>query len=279
MKTPSVKPFFLSCPDRRLFCLSIQANAALQNFSPVLFIPPFAEEMNKSRHIIRNLAQLLAEAGFDSLIFDPFGTGDSEGDFGDATWEFWIEDLNSAYQWLARESGKPVSIIALRTGALLASEYIQRTHPDVDRLIFLAPVVRGDHFLSQFLRLRIATEMAENSRDKSTVKSLKETLLSGKSVEVAGYTLNPGLARGMTGSAIQGGHFHERDIQTMDWIELVAEEDRPLPILNNQVVEELTAADLTITLHRFCGPAFWSAVELVELPELLELIRKLLLGR
>ena len=238
--------------------------------------------MNKSRHIFRKLAELLAESGIDSLIFDPFGTGDSDGDFGEATWDIWLEDLNSAHQWLAKESGKagrPVSIVALRTGALLASDYIHRLHPDVDKLIFLAPVVRGENFLSQFLRLRIAAEMAENSRDKSTVKSLKESLLSGQSVEVAGYTLNPSLARGMTGSVIQEGRFHGKGIQTMDWIELIAEESRPVPIMNKQAVEQLTAADLPITLHRYCGPTFWSAVELVELPGLLELIRKLLQGR
>ena len=279
MKTSSLTPFFLNGTKGRVFCLSIRTQKPPQPAAPVLFIPPFAEEMNKSRHLFRSLAQLLAESGVDSVLFDSFGTGDSEGDFGEATWDIWIEDLNLVYQWLVKEAGAPVSILTLRSGALLAADFIQRYSPSVDKLVFLAPVLKGEIYLSQFMRLRVAAEMAENKPDRATLKALKENLQSGESVEIAGYSLSPALAQGMMGSAIHEGTFQGKNIRKIVWIELLADEDRPVPVMNKQVVEQLAAAGLQISLHNFCGPSFWSAAELVELPELLASVRKLLSGR
>jgi exosortase A-associated hydrolase 2 len=279
VKTAALTPFFLDGTIGQIFCLSIAARNSVKSASPVLFIPPFAEEMNKSRHLFRSLAQLLAESGIESIIFDLFGTGDSEGDFGEASWDIWVEDLRRVHQWLIKEVDAPVSILSLRAGALLAADYIQRYSPDLDRLILLAPVVKGENFLSQFLRLRIAAEMSENTPDKATLKSLKEDLQSGKSVEIAGYSLSPPLAKGMMNSAIYEGIFQARNIRIIDWIELLASEDRPVPVVHKQLVEQMAAADLPITLHKFCGPAFWSAAELVELPNLLLSIRNILRGK
>lgn len=275
MNTSSVTPFFLDGTRGRIYCLSIEAINPPQRIPPVLFIPPFAEEMNKSRHLFRSLAQLLVESGVNSVLFDFFGTGDSEGDFSDATWDSWIEDLSLLHNWLVQDANSRISIVTLRSGALLAVDFIQKFSPRIDKLVFLAPVVKGENYLSQFLRLRIAAEMAESKSGKATVNSLKEKLQSGESVEIAGYSLSPSLAQGMIDCAIKETSLLGQSIGTINWIELLAEETRPVPVVNKQVVEQLAAASLPITLHKFCGPAFWSATELVELPELLESIRDL----
>ena len=80
MNTP--EPFFLDRASGSLFAIHHRAGAA--PCGTVLFIPPFAEEMNRARRMVALQARDLAAAGWDVLQLDLFGTGDSQGDFGDA---------------------------------------------------------------------------------------------------------------------------------------------------------------------------------------------------
>lgn len=57
--------------------------------------PPFGEEMNKSRRTLAWSARHFARHGWAVLALDLGGTGDSAGDFGDATWAGWIDDARS----------------------------------------------------------------------------------------------------------------------------------------------------------------------------------------
>ena len=45
-------------------------------------------------------AKQFCHKGYAVLIVDLFGTGDSEGDFGDANWEIWQNDMCVALRWL-----------------------------------------------------------------------------------------------------------------------------------------------------------------------------------
>jgi hypothetical protein len=47
-------------------------------------VPPFAEEMNKSRRMIAEVGRRLEGSGVGMLLVDLFGTGDSEGEFAQA---------------------------------------------------------------------------------------------------------------------------------------------------------------------------------------------------
>tara|TARA_B110000240_G_C13425650_1_gene421472 strand:+ start:552 stop:725 length:174 start_codon:yes stop_codon:yes gene_type:complete len=49
----------------------------------VIFVPPFAEEMNRSKRMYVLCARLLADAGIKSICFDFAGTGDSSGEWSD----------------------------------------------------------------------------------------------------------------------------------------------------------------------------------------------------
>ena len=52
-------------------------------------VPPFAEEMNKCRPMVTEVALGLAESGIASIVPDLYGTGDSGGDFSEGDWETW----------------------------------------------------------------------------------------------------------------------------------------------------------------------------------------------
>ena len=75
---------FIETEHGRLFCL-LRTPAPAPGQKVVLVIPPFAEEMNKSRRMFTLLADALGQQDIALCVFDLFGTGDSSGDFADAT--------------------------------------------------------------------------------------------------------------------------------------------------------------------------------------------------
>ena len=52
----------------------------------VLVLPAFAEEMNRCRAMVALQARAWSAQGVGTLVVDGFGTGDSAGEFADATW-------------------------------------------------------------------------------------------------------------------------------------------------------------------------------------------------
>lgn len=73
----------------------------------VAYVHPFAEEMNKSRRMAALQAKALAAHGYAVLQLDLLGCGDSSGDFGDASWQAWVDDVVLACQWLRRQGDAP----------------------------------------------------------------------------------------------------------------------------------------------------------------------------
>src|SRR5207249_8517309 len=80
----------------------------------ILYIHPFAEEMNKSRRMAALQARAFAAVGWDVLSVDLMGCGDSDGDFGDATLDAWLQDVDAAHRWLATRGSGPVWLWGLR---------------------------------------------------------------------------------------------------------------------------------------------------------------------
>ena len=105
--------------------------------SAVLIVPPFAEEMNKTRRTITEVARALAQRGMASVCVDLFGTGDSEGEFNQTSWEGWIDDLTTVDEWSRREHGLPITgVLATRLGCSLAASYSARRTQPLDRWVF-----------------------------------------------------------------------------------------------------------------------------------------------
>ena len=100
--------FFLPTRNGSLFCLYHAPQGPVQR-GQVLHLHPFAEELNTCRRISAQFARALAEAGFAVLQFDMYGCGDSEGDFGDATWATWRNNAQDALAELHRRAGEPTA--------------------------------------------------------------------------------------------------------------------------------------------------------------------------
>ena len=253
------EPFFLASAPGERFCLFHPAQGECTG--ALVYVHPFAEEMNKSRRMAALQARALAAQGCAVLQIDLHGCGDSDGDFGQARWEQWKADIGAACSWLARRSGQPVGLWGLRLGALLALDYAHGAPQAPARLVLWQPVTSGAAFLTQFLRLRLASDMlgeAEGNGGNGGTVALRAALAAGEALEIGGYLLSPQLA-----AAIEG-----LDAAALappcatDWFDIVAAPDRPV----SPVAQRLAAAWQANppALRKVACPPFWSTQEITE---------------
>lgn len=155
----------------------------------VLFVPPFAEEMNRSRRLMALTGQKLAARGIGSLLPDLPGTGDSPLPFVEATWSGWLDALSACTVHLA-EQGFDVHLVGIRLGGLLAADALARGLPAC-ALLLLDPVEDGRAHMRHWLRIRSAASMEIGPR--LTLSYLQTRLDNGQPVEIAGYEMGPQL--------------------------------------------------------------------------------------
>ncbi|MCC6531359.1 MAG: hydrolase 2, exosortase A system-associated [Burkholderiales bacterium] len=261
-----ITPFFLDAAPGKRFCLLHEPPAAAPRTGAVLYVHPFAEEMNKSRRMASLQSRLLAGAGCTVLQLDLYGCGDSDGDFADARWDIWKRDIEVACAWLKSVHAAPISLWGLRLGATLAAEYAAQSGAAHGPLLLWQPVISGQAFLTQFLRQKVATEMLAG-QERSGTGALRARLSRGEPLEVSGYTLAPALAlaidaASLVGSARAGARAH--------WFELAGESAAEAGVATLRATEELRRQGMQVDLQVIRGDPFWGTVEIVECPPLLD---------
>jgi exosortase A-associated hydrolase 1/exosortase A-associated hydrolase 2 len=232
----------------------------------VLVVPAFAEEMNRCRAMVSRQARLWAAQGVGTLVLDPFGTGDSDGEFVDATWAQWRDDLRRGIDWLDSHGGGCHALLGLRVGAVMAAE-LARACDGVQRLLLWQPVISGKTHLTQFLRVRIAAELNQTDRIKST-DELRRMFAVGQAVEVSGYEVGPALATELDATAFDAANWPAR--VEVDWLEVVPDGAPTLAPASQKVVETLRQAGAAVRAQAVSGPAFWHVHERVLAPALLD---------
>lgn len=258
------QPFFLEGQAGRLFCLYRPA-VPIPGARNVLIVPPLAEEMNKSRRMFSLLAEQLGNHGIGTLLVDLFGTGDSEGDFADARWNIWQDDLARAYRWLAGVSKGKIDVLALRGGALLTFPLLRRISPEPASILLWAPVSRGELWMNQFLRLRVAAELLTSDSRRARTAPRDELADAGK-IELGGYMFHRDLV-----AAIDHAQIDDPEVAPMPvlhWFEVVPELGRPISPASQRTIDGWRRAGYTIESSIVVGPAFWSATEIATIPEL-----------
>lgn len=258
-------PFFMSGAAGEIFAIC-HMPAGAEARSGILFFPPFAEEMNKSRRMVTLTARRLAALGCAVLIVDPFGTGDSQGDFAEARWPVWRDDMIAAVRWLEERGIARVSFWALRTGALLAADTAASLGRALDRLVLWAPVTRGELFVSQFLRLKVASGMLSGEGGLTT-KEMRAGLATGEALEVAGYDLSPGLVSTMEGLRLQD--LAPKAFRHVHWFEIAAESGREAGPAVTRIVDAWRSA-ATVSLASVTGDLFWGTTEIAVVPDLVD---------
>jgi exosortase A-associated hydrolase 2 len=268
----SALPFFLAADAGERFCLYHQPDPEARPRGAILYVHPFAEEMNKSRRMAALQARAYARAGFGVLQIDLYGCGDSSGDFCEARWDTWLSDLELGWEWLAQRGAGPYYLWGLRLGALLALEFATRAKPDA--LILWQPAISGRAHLHQFARAQSAARMFGAAPEQSAAE---------QGTEIAGYMVAPELSAAIN----QADAAALAPTCPVQWLELntppaasdlatsyaaAANGQAPQPALQPAsalLIERWREAGTMIEAWPLHGTPFWSGTEISESPELL----------
>jgi len=221
----------------------------------LLIIPPFAEEMNKSRRMFSLLAQQLAGQNMGVLLPDFYGTGDSYGDFADARVEIWRDDCASLIELLHAAGVTGINLLGARSGALLAAELCGQKSR-IENLLLWQPVVKGRLFMKQFLRLRMAADLM---RTDSAGLGIEESFAEQGGVEVAGYWLSKEFYQSFVELNI---NTHVQVSGRVAWYELSTQSEAKLTLPARQTIECWRTSGLVLDDAVLMGEAFWSTTEI-----------------
>lgn len=242
----------------------------------LLYIHPWAEEMNKSRRMAAQASRLLAAQGHAVLQLDLAGCGDSSGEFAQASWALWLDDVVEAARWLrARHPDAPLWLWGLRSGALLAAQAAARLAEPVN-LLFWQPVQQGKTFLQQFMRLKAAAQLADGG-GKAVLDAARADLAAGRPIEVAGYTLTQPLCDGLAQASLQspvapvagasqGGQ--AATAPSLVWLECSPQAMATLSPAALATLPKWQATGWRVHSAAVQGPAFWQTTEIEDAPAL-----------
>lgn len=232
----------------------------------VVILPPFAEEMNKSRHIIKQCTKKLAEHNYYSFMLDNYGTGDSEGDLDTATIELWRTDLAILIQKIADWGFTSISFIGIRFGALQLFDLLNNTNLPlpIKQVVLWQPMFDAARFWQQFCRIKVAEAMANG--DKLSQKQIEQQLEQGQIVEIAGYPINSSFVQSIL--QMESTLPAVLNNSPLSWFELSKLDNVALPV---QKVRDSLTEKCLLHFKQIKADAFWQTSELAEANQLLAL--------
>ncbi len=269
-------PHFLESAKGRIFCIERIPEESLSLTKMLLILPPFGEEMNKSRHMFSLLSEALTGIGVGVALLDFYGSGDSEGSSGDALIALWQEDTLIYLQYLQETYGCDIDILAVRTGALVflgSKELVSTAH----EVFFWNPILNGKQFIGQFFRTRLAADMMKKTGARLTMQDIVDELQSDGVTEVAGYTVSKGLYKELSEMVpdMTGVNGRERNLT---WFEINPQPKSSLMPISEKYLGQLAEADWDIRYYLCVGDTFWSTQEISTAPDAIEEIRRLYKG-
>lgn len=225
----------------------------------IIFFPPLHEELNKSRAMVAQQARKFAQLGYETIVFDLYGTGDSEGDFSQASLASWMQDCELIYQ-LAFAKQQPIYFWACRFGALLAMKLIELIQPELKQLLLWQPLASGKQQVSQLLRLQRMSTMLSGQPEIAQ----PDTVQQQTDVEIAGYRYANNLLHDIEQLRIEQAVlscpiqlFHISPVEPANMQ------------MSHQVYAQLcNKADMPLNLHYIAGDSFWNSQEITLVPEL-----------
>jgi uncharacterized protein len=145
-----VTPLYFGSSERRLFGLYESARSPSRNVRAVLFCHAWGTEYINSYRAVRFAASRLVAAGFCTLRFDYYGSGDSEGESPEANLSGLEADIETAMDELRELSqARLVALFGIRLGATLAARVAARAPGAVSRLVLWDPIVVGATYLEE----------------------------------------------------------------------------------------------------------------------------------
>jgi exosortase A-associated hydrolase 2 len=129
------------------------------------------------------------------------------------------------------------------------------------------PVTSGKQFLTQFLRLKIASELsAETAQARSSTQQLRDRLMRGETIEIAGYELSPALALAIDADELAIPSAPAR----IAWLEVSTDAERELGPASRSHIEAWRHAGHQVDARIVKGNRFWQTVEICECAALVD---------
>ena len=266
------EPFFLAAGRGERFCI-FHPPAGLPR-GALVYLHPFAEEMNKSRRMAAMQSRLLAARGYGVLQIDLYGCGDSSGEFGEASWDLWKQDVALAVRWLRQRVPVPLHLWGLRLGALLALDYAADSAEPIAGHLLWQPVASGEAFLAQFLRVQVAAGML-GAGERVSTHDLRNALKAGATLEIGGYDFTPAMADAIEGLKLSALAPRTASVR---WLEIAPEANRSLSPASRRIADAWAASGVDIEVRTVAGEHFWSTIEIADGPELLAETTRLFAG-
>lgn len=238
-----------------IFVAGYRPADAATDLRTVLLLPPFGEELNKSRHVLASVARCLAGQGRAVYLPDLHGTGDSSGDFRDATLATWRADLDALIDRYGGAAG--VDLVGVRFGALLAADLADR-HP-VHSLVLCHPLTDGRQQVNQLLRLRIAAGLMGYA-GRESVGGLRYRLQEEGAIEIGGYAIGQTLVAGIEALAMPVEP--PAGMRQVCWYEVAPTADRELSAAGRRIVDAWSAAGVDVSADVLVGEQFWATQEI-----------------
>lgn len=149
---PLIEPFYFGDKKPIFGCYHRPQRQAPRSCT-VLLCHAMGDEYIRFHRALRQLAVLLATAGFPVLRFDFYGCGDSAGDAQEWRIPQWEADLTSAIAEARRRSGAhDVATVGLRLGATVAAT-VGATREDICATVLWDPVLNGPAHLHELQKL------------------------------------------------------------------------------------------------------------------------------
>ena len=260
-----VTPEFIGSHDSAIFAVQYFPDGVLPAVH-IIYIAPFGEEMNRSRALVAKQARLFAQQGYSCTVFDFFGTGDSQGELRHATLDLWLQNIQTVLSHLKAKADVPVVFWGVRFGGLLALEFVNQSVIETPRLVLWQPIISGKKYVTQMLRLRIASQ-ASKGLNTETTDQIRDRLSQGEEIDVAGYPFNATLIN----------QIEERDIKnfssltgaTIDWFEFSVD-NQPVSRAISNAINTINQQGNQTRLHEFASPPVWLLQKRHDSPELLE---------
>jgi pimeloyl-ACP methyl ester carboxylesterase len=162
-----VNPFFLGTADRRLFGIHEPAASHEGKARAAVLCQPWGNEYIYAHRSMRQLAVKLSQAGFHSLRFDYFGSGDSAGEECDTDFAGLQADVAAAIEALKEIAETPrVTLIGLRAGANIAANTAVSFPEVVEALVLWDPIFATDQ------QCRIIQEGAQGTGLQALIDTL-----------------------------------------------------------------------------------------------------------
>lgn len=211
----SMTPFMLRDGVQQGHRFCIHHAPAGEARAVVLHAHALAHEMHFARPTSARAARALAAAGFAVLQIDMFGCGDSSGEFEDASFEAWQQDLRAGAAWLqAQHPGRPFWLWAERAAALWALPAFNLATPAPRHLLW-HPLGRGDDALRQLLRTELPAAMDRGLSAADLRRQAESAWSQGQAFALGGFQVPAQLAADLRASkfvaaltSTEPGHIH-----------------------------------------------------------------------